>query len=87
MLVLFSCGDCKILFAGRHAPHRAHERHLVQEWWSVTCQLCCEYGRDASLVVAGHFNARVGSQLSRHVGALDPDLQDQAGDCVHVLLE
>ena len=60
---------------------------MIQDWWSVTCQLCCEHGSDASLVVAGDFNASLGSQNSRHVGALYAEMQDHAGDCVHVMLE
>ena len=87
MFVLFACTGLKLLFVGLHAPHRAHELHLIQDWWTETGRLCAEHGKDMSLIIAGDFNASLGGHVSRHVGGHDPEHQDFAGDCVHAMLE
>ena len=86
ILVDFSTAGFSVVFASLHAPHRAVEAHLIQDWWQETSRLCRQIRAGRPMLVGGDFNASVGSETSCSVDDVDPDVQDFAGGCFHEFL-
>ena len=85
LLVRYTGSQISILFASLHAPHRAHERCLIESWWTATRHMLLRHARQSYLVLGGDMNAAVGSVTSRHVGDVSPEDQDLAGEHLHGL--
>ena len=83
ILLRYRQGGLSLTFASVHAPHRANEAHLIETWWDETRRLCRELSKGSLLILAGDFNACLGSILSPSVGCVAHELEDQAGSCVH----
>ena len=78
-------GCLNLTFASVHAPHRAVEAHLIADWWAETARPCGQHSRGCSLILAGDFNASVGSLVSQHVSDHAFEQEDLAGALVHDL--
>ena len=85
ILIRYRCGCLSLTFASVHAPHRAVEAHLLDEWWAETARLCGQHSRGSSLILAGDFNASVGSLVSQHISDHALEQEDLAGTLVHDL--
>ena len=83
LLVRFSGRQISILFAGLHAPHRAHERCIIEAWSGDTRRMLDKHIRQSCLVLGGDMNAALGSVASAQVGEVAPEDQDVAGDHLH----
>ena len=61
MFIRYSRPGMHILFVSLHAPHRATEHHILEEWWRTTLNLVFQHRRNDWLIVAGDFNCALGS--------------------------
>ena len=87
MLVRFRQGRFAVLFCALHAPHRAHERDLIDSWWTKTLAILAKHRRRDPLIIAGDMNASVGSVTSSLVSDWAPETEDAAGAHLHALLK
>ncbi|CAE7277725.1 unnamed protein product [Symbiodinium sp. CCMP2592] len=85
LITLCQCGF-SVIFAVAHAPHRGTEHHLLEQWWSQTAGLLRKIVKGRPLVLAGDFNASVGTQVSCHISDLAAEEQDSAGEALHRIL-
>ena len=85
ILIRYKHGGLSLTFCSVHAPHRATEAHLLTDWWTETGRLCKAHSRDSLLILAGDFNANLGSVLSECVHGHGAEQEDHAGSCVHDL--
>ena len=86
LLLRLSTGRFRLMIASLHAPHRGHEHHILQSWWSETRTLLHKYGQAAAIIMAGDVNASVGSVTSAHVGDVGCEEEDLPGQNWHQLL-
>ncbi|OLP87581.1 hypothetical protein AK812_SmicGene31189 [Symbiodinium microadriaticum] len=75
-------GFC-ILFISLHAPHRATESHILEEWWRTTLGLIYKLRRRDPIVLAGDLNCAVGSLVSEHIGPQGAETEDASGAYAH----
>ena len=85
--LLFKQGDCQIVFAGFHAPHRGHTPEELQQWWSQTEAILYRAARGKLLVVGADCNASVGSVVSSHIDHEGAEEQDLPGELLHSLAQ
>ena len=86
ILVRYRHENFSILFCALHAPHRAHERELIKEWWEETAHLLAKHRRRDPVVIAGDLNCSLGSVPSKHVSTWAAEDEDLPGSCFHQLL-
>ncbi|CAE7700393.1 unnamed protein product [Symbiodinium sp. CCMP2592] len=87
LLVRFADKAVRTLFVGLHAPHRATEASVLEQWWSETHALIRNHAMRDSIVLAGDFNASVGSHPSDQVGGHAAESEDAAGEALHSVLQ
>ncbi|CAE7388909.1 unnamed protein product [Symbiodinium microadriaticum] len=85
LLARINCGPVCFLVASLHGPHRVFERLHIQDWWLETHRLIKRFRKREYVLVGGDFNAAVGSQPTPHVGDLDPEPEDCAGEQMQVV--
>ena len=81
-----SVGHFRLVFIGLHAPHRATERALLEEWWLETRNLARTNARNDPVVLAGDMNAALGSIQSTWVGSHGAEPEDVPGNALHSML-
>ena len=87
LFIRFSHAPVKLLFLGLHAPHRATESSILAQWWLDTKRLVLQHWHNEVVILAGDFNAALGSVPSLHVGPLGAEEEDTAGSHLHSLLQ
>ena len=85
LLARINWGPVCFLVASLHGPHRVFERLHIQDWWLETHRLIKRFRKREYVLVGGDFNAAVGSQPTPHVGDLDPEPEDCAGEQMQVV--
>ncbi|CAE7817440.1 unnamed protein product [Symbiodinium sp. CCMP2592] len=85
LVALCQCGF-SVVFAVLHAPHRTTEHHLLEQWWGQAAGVLRKLVKGRPLIIAGDFNASVGTQVSCHVSDLAAEEQDLAGEALHRIL-
>ena len=80
------CPNLRMLMVGLHAPHRATEAELIDQWWADTHLAIRTHSRGDLLVLAGDMNAAVGSNPSESVGPLWAEVEDEPGAALHAIL-
>ena len=80
ILVRLPCGPLSFLVAALHGPHRAFEATQIADWWHETGRLVRHHNRGDFVVLAGDFNAAVGSRPTEAFGDLHPEVEDCAGE-------
>ena len=85
LLSIDPCGS-KLFVLALHGPHRAAEPHVISQWWQETIHLCRTFVGDHDCVIAGDFNASVGSITSECVADHYFEEEDAAGELLHQLL-
>ena len=68
-----------------HAPHRAHEAHVKQQWWTTTEELCLAYGAGLPWILLFDANCRLGDVTSDSVGGHQPDVEDLSRDPLFIV--
>ena len=68
-----------------HAPHRAHEAHVKQQWWTTTEELCLAYGAGLPWILLFDANCRLGDVTSDSVGGHQPDVEDPSRDPLFIV--
>ncbi|CAE7670846.1 unnamed protein product [Symbiodinium sp. CCMP2456] len=76
-----------LLLVSLHGPHRATESREVRQWWSETAALLRHFIKSDLLIVAGDFNAALGSETSEAIGSHAAEPEDDAGECVRQLAQ
>ena len=86
LILRLGCGYFKVVFIGLHAPHRATERTILEEWWHNTHALARTHARQDPVVLAGDMNAALGSIQSTWVGPHGAETEDVPGEALHSVL-
>eukprot|EP00439_Symbiodinium_sp_Y106_P001666 s6945_g1.t1 len=87
LFIRFSHAPIRLLFLGLHAPHRATESGILEQWWLDARRLVLQHWHGEIVLLAGDFNAGLGSVTSMHVGPLGAEEEDTAGAYLHSLLQ
>ena len=66
-----------------YAPQRGRPFSEVQQWWEELHTILNTRSWQGPLWIGGDFNCAVGSHCSDHVGTLNPDFEDPAGELFH----
>ena len=85
-MIRYTTKHLRLLIASLHAPHRGHEQHFIQTWWSTTRELLHKYGQTALVLLAGDLNASVGSIQSTQIGEVGQEIEDLPGQHWHQIL-
>ena len=83
LFIRYSRRGLSMLFVSVHAPHRATEQHILEEWWHTTLDLVFKHRRQDKIVLAGDFNCALGSVVSSHVGPVGAETEDIPGAFAH----
>ena len=87
LFIRFAHHPLKLLFIGLHAPHRATEKGIIEQWWRETRRLVRVHRQDDLVLLAGDCNASLGSVPSELIGTLGAEEEDLAGTHLHSLLQ
>ena len=85
LFVRVSCHPICMLLVSLHGPHSACEAGFLDAWWEETIRLLRHHHKGETLIVAGDFNASLGSHPTQAVGTLAPEAEDKAGEYVQQL--
>ncbi|CAE7805203.1 Shprh [Symbiodinium sp. KB8] len=80
LIARIPCGPLSILAVCLHGPHRAFESTKIVEWWQETGRLVKHHCRQDFVVIAGDFNAAIGSRPTEAFGDLHAETEDCAGE-------